>query len=298
MEMHQLRYFCAIAEHGNFTRAAQHVGVSQPSLSQQIINLEEELGTRLVDRMGRSMRLSDTGKRFLERAKRVLREMEEARLEVKEQERGEIGAVTLGAPPSNMAYFVPPMLKEFWRVHPKIRVKVVEDWVASLLQGLRGGTLDMAVLELPIRGPEFTVRELYRERLCLAVPRTHKLAARSEVSLKEVHGEPFLLLKEGMRFRETALAACHKAGVEPNVVFETGQFAAIVAMVAAEMGMSLVPEMAVRQHSGCRFVPVKGQERRIGIVRMRSTRVTPAQQKLLEHLEAAASKLQGSAAHA
>jgi LysR family hydrogen peroxide-inducible transcriptional activator len=238
------------------------------------------------------MRLSDTGKRFLERAKRVLRELEEARLEVKEQEQGEIGAVTLGAPPSNMAYFVPPMLKEFWRLHPKIRVNVVEDWVASLLQGLRAGALDMAVLELPIRGREFTVRELYRERLCLAVPRAHKLASRTEVSLKEVHGEPFLLLKEGMRFRETALAACHKAGVEPNVVFETGQFTAIVAMVAAEMGMSLVPEMAVRQDSGCRFVPVKGQERRIGIVRMRSTRLAPAQQKLAEHMETAARKVQ------
>src|ERR1700704_6880916 len=155
MEIHQLRYFCAVAETSSFSRAAVQSHVSQPSLSQQILKLEDDLGPRLFDRLGRSVRLTELGKTFLPRARTVLRELEAARGDVVEGKEFIGGPITVGVIPTVAPYFLPSRLTAFSRKFPQVRFIVIEEITPVLLDRLRVGTIDVAILALPIRGHEF-----------------------------------------------------------------------------------------------------------------------------------------------
>jgi len=148
MEVHQLRYFCAVAETGNFTRAAEREQVAQPSLSQQIMKLEEELGVRLFDRLGRSVRLTDVGQVFLKRARTVLGELRAAREEVAERQSTVSGPISVGVIPTIAPYFLPSRLALFSRKYPQVSITVVEDVTVRLMDRLRAGLIDLAVIAL------------------------------------------------------------------------------------------------------------------------------------------------------
>jgi LysR family transcriptional regulator, hydrogen peroxide-inducible genes activator len=289
MEVHQLRYFCAVAESGNFTRAAGSARVSQPSLSQQIHKLEDELGARLFDRLPRSARLTQFGKAFLPKAQGILRQIGEATVEIREMASAESGEIILGAIPTIAPYLLPRLLSSFARQRPSVSVRVVEEITPTLLERLHQATIDLALLALPVAGDELISTELMEEALFAVVPQRHPLANRRSILLDEIREEPFLLLKEGHCFRDNALQACRQSHINPNVVFESGQFATILAMVSAGMGVSVVPQMAVSKVSGCRFVLVadKQSHRRIGVARLKYRYPTRAQNALLEHLRKA-----------
>jgi LysR family transcriptional regulator, hydrogen peroxide-inducible genes activator len=296
MEVHQLRYFCAVAESGNFTRAAESARVSQPSLSQQIHKLEDELGARLFDRLPRSARLTQFGKAFLPKAKAILRQIGEARVEIREMASVESGEVILGAIPTIAPYLLPPMLSGFSRQHPSVSVSVVEEITPTLLERLHQGTLDLALLALPVEGDELISTELMQEAMFAVLPEKHPLASRRSILLDEMREESFLLLKEGHCFRDNALQACRQSRITPNVVFESGQFATILAMVSAGMGVSVVPQMAVSKVSGCKFVLIadKQSRRRIGVARLKYRYPTRAQNALLEHLRSVVGERQSA----
>src|SRR5215470_6703321 len=139
MELHQLRYFTAVADTGSFSRAAERCHISQPSLSQQILKLESELGGRLFDRLGRSVRLTELGHAFLPRARSVLHELAAARDEVTERLERESGPVVLGAIPTVAPYWLPPRLAVFSRKFPKIHLTMAEEITHVLLDRLRAG---------------------------------------------------------------------------------------------------------------------------------------------------------------
>lgn len=286
MELHQLRYFCAVAETGSFSRAAEQSHVSQPSLSQQIMKLEDELGARLFDRLGRSVRLTDTGRTFLPRARGVLRELEAAKGDVVEHKDSVGGAVTIGVIPTVAPYLLPPYLTSFSRKFPQASVTVVEDITPVLLERVRAGTIDVAVLALPIRGHEFEVTPLLTERLFAALPAKHKLAGRRSLSLKDLRGEPFLLLRDGHCFRDNAVAACDRARVNPQIIFESGQFSSLLSMVGAGMGVSIVPQMAMDKAAACKFVKIAdaSASRTIGALVLRGRSLSRAHVGFLEHL--------------
>src|SRR5438876_6473394 len=164
MELHQLRYFCAVAETGSFSRAAEQSHVSQPSLSPQLLKLEDELGTRLFDRLGRSVRLTELGKTFLPRARAVLRELEAAKGDVVEGKEFIGGPITVGVIPTVAPYFLPPRLTTFTRKFSQVRLTVVDEITPVLLDRLRSGSIDVAILALPIRGHEFDAFPLLTER--------------------------------------------------------------------------------------------------------------------------------------
>jgi len=286
MELHQLRYFCAVAETGSFSRAAEQSHVSQPSLSQQIMKLEEELGARLFDRLGRSVRLTELGKTFLPRARAVLRELEAAKGDVVERKDFVGGPVTVGVIPTVGPYFLPRVLTSFSRKFPQVRFTVVEEITPVLLDRLRAGAIDVAILALPIRGHEFKTKPLLTERLFAALPKNHRLAKRTALSLRDLRSEPFLLLRDGHCFRDTAVAACDRARLHPQVIFESGQFSSLLSMVGAGMGVSIVPEMAVERKSQCRYVHIADEQatRTIGTVVLRGRSLTRAHQAFLSHL--------------
>jgi LysR family transcriptional regulator, hydrogen peroxide-inducible genes activator len=292
MEVHQLRYFCAVAESGNFTRAAEATRISQPSLSQQIHKLEDELGAKLFDRLPRSARLTQFGKAFLPKAQAILRQIGEAQTEIREMASAESGEVILGAIPTVAPYLLPSMLSSFAKQHPSVSINIVEEITPALLERLHDGSLDLAVLALPVEGDELITTELMREPLFAVLPEHHALAKRRTLMLEQIRTEPFLLLKEGHCFRDNALKACRQSQVNPNVVFESGQFATILAMVSAGMGVSVVPEMAVKETSGCSFVLIadKSIRRTIGVARLKYRYPTRAQRAVLEHLQKASGR--------
>lgn len=286
MEIHQLRYFCAVAQHGVFTRAALDEGVAQPSLSQQIQKLEAELGTKLFDRLPRRAKLTSFGRAFLPKAKQILRELGEAKTEILEMAGKEKGELTVGVIPTVAPYLFPRLLAGFHREHGTIAIKVVEDVTRVLLEDLGEGNIDLAIVALPVPGENLRSMELFRESMFAVLPESHTHAGRKAIRLEELKDDPFLLLKEGHCFRDSTIAACRKSKIKPNVVFESGQFATILAMVSAGMGISAVPEMAVQPFAGCRFVPIRSHRfiRRIGAVMMRRRFETRAHQAFMRHL--------------
>jgi LysR family transcriptional regulator, hydrogen peroxide-inducible genes activator len=286
VEVHQLRYFCAVARHGTFTRASEVEHVAQPSLSQQVLKLEAELGARLFDRLPRSAKLTVFGKAFLPKAERILRELEAAKIELRDMSGNEKGEVVVGIIPTIAAYLLPKLLNNFSLQHPLVTIKVFEDITPVLLQRLHEGTIDIAVAALPIPGRDLASVELFEEKFYAVLPEKHDLATRASISLAELNREPFLLLKEGHCFRDSVIAACQKAKVSPSVVFESGQFATILAMVAAGMGVSAVPAMAVQPQAGCKFIPISGKHstRKVGLVISRHHYQSRAQRLLMKQM--------------
>ncbi len=286
MEVHQLRYFCAVARHGTFTRASEAEHVAQPSLSQQIQKLEAELGARLFDRLPRSAKLTVFGKAFLPKAERILRELEEAKTELRDMSGNEKGEVVVGIIPTIAAYLLPRLLNDFTVRHPLITIKILEDITPALLQHLHEGTIDIAVAALPIAGSELVSVELFEEKFYAVLPEKHPLASRASISLAQLNREPFLLLKEGHCFRDSLIAACHKLKMSPSIVFESGQFATILAMVSAGMGVSAVPAMAVQPQPGCKFIPISGKHstRTVAVVTSRHHYQSRAQRLLMKQM--------------
>jgi LysR family transcriptional regulator, hydrogen peroxide-inducible genes activator len=292
MELQQLRYFCAIADTGSFSRAAQKTHVSQPSLSQQIRKLEDELGTRLFDRLGRTVELTELGRAFLPRARAVLRDLEAARTDVMERKTSISGPISVGVIPTIAPYFLPPILATFSRKYPEVRVTVAEEITPVLLERLRAGTMDLAVVALPLQARihEFQSFPLMAEKLYAVLPKQHALAKRRAVSLDELQDDPFLLLRDGHCFRETAVAACKRARLNPKIIFESGQFSSILSMVSAGLGVSIVPAMALEKRPGCQYVPLADDRaaRTIGVITLTGRSLTRANEAFRIHLGARA----------
>jgi LysR family hydrogen peroxide-inducible transcriptional activator len=291
MELHQLRYFCAVVRAGNFTRAAQHENVAQPSLSQQILKLEDELGAKLFDRFPRSARLTQSGRAFLPKAGAILRQVGEARTQIQEMAGAERGEIVIGAIPTIAPYLLPTALARFARQHPAIAVHVIEAITPALLEQLHDGRIDLALLALPIPGDELVCEDILTEPLFAVLPAQHRLAFRDTLDLNEIKDDRFLLLKEGHCFRENTISACRHSKVQPNVVFESGQFSTILAMVAAGMGVSIVPAMAIEKRKGCKFIRLEDERasRRVGLAQLKHHFPTRAHRSFVEHLKQAAS---------
>jgi LysR family hydrogen peroxide-inducible transcriptional activator len=284
MEFHQLRYLCAIVDTGSFSRAADHCRVAQPSLSQQISKLEKELGTRLFDRLGRSVRLTDAGRTFLPHARTVLQQTELARSEVEGRRKDARGTVIVGVIPTIAPYYLPERIAAFGRRFPEATLRVVEETTPLLVEGLRSLAIDIAILSLPLRHRDFEIAPLLTERLYAAVPPDHPRRGASSISLRELRDERFVLLRDSHCFREIALAACHRAHLDPRIAFESGQFSSLLGMVAAGVGVSLVPEMAIDPRAACRYVQISDAKavRTIAAARLRGRSFSRVQQGFVE----------------
>jgi LysR family hydrogen peroxide-inducible transcriptional activator len=290
MELHQLRYFLAVARFHSFTRAAEHEHVAQPSLSQQIRKLEGELGAPLFDRLGRKIRLTALGERFQDHARRVLVDVEGARREADEMLGSGHGEVAIGVIPTVAPFLLPRALAFCAETYPAISVRVTEDLTSSLLLHLSEGEIDLALLSLPAKGAEFVAEPLVTDQMLLAVSTRHPLwrKSRRRITFRQVANEPFLLLKDGHCFRHDVLQVCSHSKLNPRVVFEGGQFETLVAMVAAGTGITLLPEMARGHylHAGIglvEFAPPK-PTRTIGVVRPKGKFLTGAARVFIETL--------------
>lgn len=254
MEFHQLRYICAIAETGSFSRAAERCQVAQPSLSQQVLKLEEDLGAKLFDRLGRSVRLTEAGRAFLPHARSILHEMEAARSSVADKVGDARGSVAAGVIPTIAPYLMPRYTAAFAKEFPEAKLRLIEATTPRLVEGLRNLSIEVAILALPLRHKDLEWFPIRTEPLFAVVPKDHASAHAKSIALRELRGAPFVMLRDGHCFRDLSIAACAQARVTPRIAFESDQFSSVLGMVAAGMGVSLVPEMAIDRHAGCRYV--------------------------------------------
>ena len=242
MELQQLRYFAKAAELGNFTRAAEATFVSQPSLSQQIIKLEQELGQPLFERLGRQVRLTEAGKLLKERVDQVLALLDDAQARI--ADRPDTGRLTIAAIPSIAPYFLPSVLEGFRRDCPGAQLEVVEEVTQLSLRKLAEGEVDLALLALPVHGSNLHIEPLFSEELLLVLPAGHALADKPRLTLKDLSDEPFVLLNDSHCLTQNALSFCQQKKFQPIVTSRISQLATLQELVALGQGVSLIPAMA------------------------------------------------------
>ena len=247
MELRHLRYFIVVAEEGHVTRAAQRLGMQQPPLSQQIRALERELGVQLFRRKPRGVELTDAGKVFLERSREILDDVDRAFATTRRTARGEQGRVVVGFTSSAPFHpFVPRVIRAFREMSPLVSLILEESGSSELVQGLHNESIDAAF----IRSPEadldgLLVRPLLEEDMVVALPAGHRLARDEHVPLPldALASETFVLYKRpgGPGLYDTIIAACRNAGFSPRVGQEAPRILSTLNLVAAGIGVSIVP---------------------------------------------------------
>ncbi len=253
MEMQQLRYVVAVARTGNFSRAAEQCHVSQPSLSQQILKLEDDLGERLFDRMKRMAKLTPHGEAFLRHAVRILEEVDAAKREAADAQALLRGALKIGVLPTIAPYLLPEVMGGFMEKYPGVEIVVQEDTTAQLMKYLLAFEIDLVFASQPIRDERLEVRELFTEELLLALPPGHPLARKRAVNASDLENERLIVMKEGHCLGDQVLRFCDRRDLHPNISFRSAQLETIQALVSAGLGLSLIPAMAAR--SGRKDVP-------------------------------------------
>lgn len=248
MEMQQLRYVTAVARTRNFSRAAEECHVSQPSLSQQIQKLEDELGERLFDRMKREVKLTSHGEIFLRRAIRILEEASAAQREATEAQDLLRGTLTIGVLPTIAPFLLPEVMAQFTEKFPGVEMVVQEDTTARLLKLVLDYEIDFALASLPLDEERLEIKTLFSEELLLALPSGHRLTRKRKVSASDLAGERLLVMKEGHCLGDQVLGFCDRRDVKPRISFRSSQLETIQVLVSSGLGISLIPEMATRIH--------------------------------------------------
>ena len=284
----------ALADERHFGRAAERCFVSQPTLSAQIRKLERHLGVSLVERQPRRIALTPTGQKVVERARRLLQESD-AIVELAQTGRDPLaGELRVGLIPTVGPYLLPRVAPALQRDLPKLKLLLYEYQTAPLLERLRAGDLDLGVLALPVvpmGGLDSTV--LYEEPFALAVPATHRLAARRRVGVEDLRDETLLLLEDGHCLRDQALEVCSRVDVHEAQDYRATSLETLRQMVAAGHGVTLLPELAIAAPIGAtrgleiRPFDAPAPSRTIGAVWRKSTTRTPAIEAFADTVRAA-----------
>ena len=265
MDLRQLRYFVAVAEELHFSRAAARVGIAQPPLTQQIQKLEASLGCQLLVR-GRATALTEAGSVLLEQARRILQQVEEAVEITRRAARGERGRLQVAAPPSIMLSALPAIIRKYRRRYPGVQFALRELSTSAIENALRAEEIDVGFLRETEPAAPLASRMFFEEPMVAVLPAAHALAARKELTLSTLSGEPFVFFPRrlGPAFYDKLISFCAAAGFVPNVVQEATQWQTVVSLVEAGMGVSLAPGCVERfRWAGVVYRPLKGLRTRV-----------------------------------
>jgi LysR family hydrogen peroxide-inducible transcriptional activator len=246
MELHQLRYFVAVAQAGNFSRAAERCHVSQPSLSQQIQKLERRLKQPLFHRLGRRAVLTDAGRLLFDRAMSILAGVDDAERRLRSGPEAQGGRLAVGAIPTIAPYVLPPTLESFGANCPRAELIVREDVTSQLVPAIVEGELDLALVALPIDDPHLEAEPFLTEPLLLAIPAEHALAEKRRVTVRDLASERFILLGDMHCLGEQVLNFCRAHECQPFIACRSAQISTIQQLIALGQGVSLLPELARR----------------------------------------------------
>ena len=277
MELRQLRYFVAIAEEGNFSRAAERLHLSQPPLSTQIKSLEDELGVRLLERTNRGVSLTAAGSVFYEETRAVLARLEHARDRTRRADRGDIGMLCVGFVSIADYGILPPALKHFRASFPLVEVQLHELTTDAQIRELRATRLDLGIALAPVDAPDLEFERLLREELVLAAPSGHPAVRGSgAVDLRTLAKESFIIPPRDIApgLYDLIISHCHAFGFAPRITQHARQMQTVVGLVSSGMGFALVPS-SVRnlKRTGVQYRPLRGKAAvvEIGTLRRRGT---------------------------
>jgi len=249
MELRQLEYFVTVAEEGSFTRAAERVHVAQPGVSAQIRRLERELGQELLDRSGRSVRLTDVGAAVLPYARAALAAVDGARLAVDEMTGLLRGRVAVGMVTSHNVD-LPGLLSGFHADHPDVEITLTESDTARLVESLRDGRLDAAIVALSAAPPaDLRLHVVIEERIAAAVSPADELAKRATVPLPALRDRALISLPRGTGIRSHLDEACATAGFAPRIAFEASDPMMLAQLAARGLGVAILPDSVARSRA-------------------------------------------------
>ena len=246
MNLRDLRYLVTLADLKHFGRAAAACFVSQPTLSTQIKKFEEELGVPLIERNPRNVMLTDVGVSVVARARSILHEAEQIKNIARRAKEPELGTVKIGIFPTLGPYLLPHVVPGIVKKFPKLELMLFEEKTATVLKKLHDGDLDAGILALPVHDDTLHAEFLFEESFVLAVPKGHALAKYKKIKLTDLANERLLLLDDGHCLRDQALEVCQLAGVGERAGFRATSLETLRHMVAANVGMTLLPALTVQ----------------------------------------------------
>lgn len=249
MDIRQLRYFIAIVEERKISAAAERLHISQPPLSQQLKTMEEELGSKLVERSGKHFEVTEAGKALYKYALRVTQLMEEAKIEVKEVGKGVNGRLTIGINTFSVVK-LPEILHKFQKQYPKVTYKIQQNESAHLCKLVRERIVELAIIRLPLELDNLSVLHLHSEPFYFITSKKRKQTG-DEVSLADIQNAPLILPStEGLGVHYVIMEAFSKFQLHPNVVGECSDISLLMDLVSSDFGSSIVPETLLKRHKG------------------------------------------------
>lgn len=282
MELDELRWFVVLAETEHVTDAAAQLRVTQPTLSRALARLETEAGAPLFDRINRRLHLNAYGQVMLEHARRSIAEMDAAIERIAALRDPDSGTVRLAFLHSLASWLVPDLLRQFRIDAPNVEFDLYQGAAHEVSQLVLSGRADLAILSPQPEGPAFGWHQLYVERLCLVVPRGHRLASRARLRLADTADEPFIALGDGFGLRQLTDELWSDAGIHPKIVFEAMEIPTMEGLVAAGFGVAVVPvPRPDRGEPTCVYIPLThpGAKRRVGVAWLRDRALSPAAER-------------------
>ena len=277
MTLSQLEYIVAVETYGNFSEAANHCFVTQPTLSMQIQKLEDELGVLIFDRSKHPVTATEIGEKIIRQAKIILLDKNELQ-NVVENETGDYsGRLRIGVIPTVSPYLLPMVLKSFTEKYPAVELLINEALTAEIVSSLNKDKVDVGILALPLNHPGIIEETLYHEPFIAYIPKTHKLYKKGSITIDDIDVEELLLLEEGHCFRDQALKICKSSERElcnksSKVLFESGNLDTLKKLVENNFGITLLPYLAIQyitdsnQQKLIRLFPDPAPKREIGLV--------------------------------
>jgi LysR family hydrogen peroxide-inducible transcriptional activator len=270
MELHQLRYVLAIADTGNFTKAAAASFVSQPSLSQQVGKLESELDHKLFHRLGRRAVPTAAGAILIERARKILFEVENVASEIHDDPK--LGAqITVGVIQTVAPYVLPMLIDRTQKKYPFLEINSYEGFRGDLVDGVVDGRIDLAIVALPLRDSRLATEHLFTEPLMLAVGRQHPLASKRRFTAKDLENEKFIMMGRSSTLTDQVQQFCGEHDFEPKIAFRCAQVETLKSLVGLGLGVAILPKLAQHpdDHDSLVYRQISGHTptREIGIIR-------------------------------
>jgi DNA-binding transcriptional LysR family regulator len=288
IELRHLRYFIAVAEELHFGKAAERLHIAQPPLSQQIRQLEAELGFQLFHRTKRSVKLTEAGQIFFTESQRLFRQLDQAIELGRQTSRGEVGQLIIGFVSSTAYNVLPDILRSFRATVPTVKLELHELTTDQQLQWLRENRLDVGLLRPPVEDIDnaFQLSVIFQEPLVVALPESHPLATATEISPSALATEPFIIFPRTLApgLYDQIISFCQQAGFSPTVVQEAIQMQTIISLVAAEIGVAIVPQSLQNlQRTGVVYKRFNQETPQAAIALIyRQDNTAPAVQKFLE----------------
>lgn len=289
MEIRDLKAFMSVAENGSYTKAAQKIFVSQPSLSKSIKKLEDALHVELLDRSTRHVVLTDAGKIVYEQGKKVLSAVSETHLLLEDLQNVQTGHLKIGMPPLVGRMFFPNIARKFRDAYPAIELELVERGAKLVGHMVENNELDVGFVVLPSDHQKFQVQSFIEDHFCLYIHENHPLAQEKSVSLRQLEHESFILFTEEFSLHDLILKSCKQAGFQPKVSFKSSQWDLMMELVASELGITLLPQSIFQKqsHPNIKLIPLRDVELlwRIGVITKKGTYQPYALKSFLQLLQ-------------